>query len=216
MIIRPVLRLNESMSKTEKELAFLQDLYVATDWTERFTALLGENFNTEEFENILYINAGTGNHALDLEEKVEENTELIAVTENEELLKIAQAKADAIKSDINFTALLPVRKFDAVIADASLVKASEIENFMSKAADSSRWQIAFLLPTAGSFGDIFSYLWQVFFELEWLDKGAEIENLINEIPTVSNAKEILENLGFKRRQQKRKMKISNLKTARNL
>lgn len=186
------------MSKTEKELAFLQDLYVATDWTERFTDLLGKDFNTEEFENILYINAGTGNHALDLEEKLEENTELLAVTENEELVKIAQAKADAIKSDINFTALMPVRKFDAVIADASLVKSSEIENFMSKAADHSRWQIAFLLPTAGSFGDIFSYLWQVFLELDWLDKGAEIENLINEIPTVSTAKEMIKDLGFKK------------------
>ena len=117
------------MSKTEKELAFLQDLYVATDWTERFTDLLGKDFNTEEFENILYINAGTGNHALDLEEKLEENTELVAVTENEELVKIAQAKADAIKSDINFTALMPVRKFDAVIADASLVKIFRTKKF---------------------------------------------------------------------------------------
>ncbi|CAN5589941.1 hypothetical protein BH20ACI4_BH20ACI4_31250 [soil metagenome] len=192
------------MSKTEKELAFLQDLYVTTDWTERFTDLLGKDFNTEEFEHILYINAGTGNHALALEETLEENTELVAVTENEELVKIAQAKAEAIKSDINFTALIPVKKFDAVIADASLVKSSELKDFMSKAAESSRWQIAFLLPTAGSFGDVFSYLWQVFFELEWLDKGAEIENLINEIPTVSRAKEIIKDLGFKKTEAKTK------------
>ena len=195
------------MSKTEKELAFLQDLYVATDWTERFTELLGKDFNTEEFENILYINAGTGNHALDLEEKLEENTELLAVTENEELVKIAQAKADAIKSDINFTALMPVRKFDAVIADASLVKSSELKDFMQEAANHSRWQIALLLPTAGSFGDIFSYLWQVFVELDWLDKGAEIENLINEIPTVSTAKEMIKDLGFKKTEAKTKNEI---------
>ena len=195
------------MSKTEKELAFLQDLYVATDWTERFTDLLGKNFNTEEFENILYINAGTGNHALDLEEKLDENTELLAVTENEELVKIAQAKADAVKSDINFTALMPVKKFDAVIADASLVNSLKIKDFMSKAADSSRWQIAFLLPTAGSFGDIFSYLWQVFFELDWLEKGEEIEKLINEIPTVSQAEEIVKNLGFKKVETKTKNEI---------
>jgi hypothetical protein len=192
------------MSKTEKELAFLQDLYIATGWTERFTDLLGKDFNTEEFENILYLNAGTGNHALTLEEKLDENTELIAVTENDELLKIAQAKADAVKSDINFTALKPARKFDAVIADASLVKPSELKDFLTKAADSSRWQIAFLLPTAGSFGDIFSYLWQVFFELEWLDKGAEVENLINEIPTVSAAEEMIKDLGFKKTEAKTK------------
>ncbi len=195
------------MSKTEKELAFLQDLYIATDWTERFTELLGKDFNTEEFENILYINAGTGNHALVLEETLEENTELVAVVENEELVKIAQAKADAIKSDINFTALMPVRKFDAVIADVSLVKPSELKNFMSKAAESSRWQIAFLLPTAGSFGDVFSYLWQVFSELDWLDKGAEVENLINEILTVSNAKELIQDLGFKKVESKTKNEL---------
>lgn len=195
------------MSKTEKELAFLQDLYIATDWTERFTELLGKDFESDEFENILYINAGTGNHALEFEEKLDEGTELIAVTENEELLKIAQAKADAVKSDINFTALLPVKKFDAVIADASLVKPLQLKDFMREAADRSRWQIAFLLPTAGSFGDIFSYLWQVFFELDWLDKGAEVENLINEIPTVSKAKEIVENLGFKKTEAKTKNEI---------
>lgn len=192
------------MSKTEKELAFLQDLYIATDWTERFTDLLGKDFNTEEFENILYINAGTGNYALDLEEKVEENTELIAVPENEELLKIAQAKADVIKSDIVFTALRPVRKFDAVIADASLVKPSELKDFVQKSADSSRWQIALLMPTAGSFGDVFSFLWQVFLDLDQPDKGAEIETLINEIPTVSKAKEMISDMGFKKVDSKMK------------
>ncbi len=195
------------MSKTEKELAFLQDLYITPDWTERFTELLGDNFSTEEFEDILYINAGTGNHALVLEEKLEDNTQLFAVTENEELLKIAQAKAEAVRSDINFTALLPDKKFDAVIADASLVNSSEIKDFIQTATDRSRWQIALLLPTAGSFGDIFSYLWQAFFELDRLDKGAEVENLINEIPTVSKAKEMLEDLGFKKIESKTKNEL---------
>ena len=200
------------MSKTEKELAFLQDLYIATDWTTRFTELLGDNFSTEEFENIIYINAGTGNHALELEEKLEENTEFLAVTENDELLKIAQAKAEVIKSDVNFTALLPDRKFDAVIADASLVNSSEVEKFIQEAANRSRWQIALLLPTAGSFGDIFSYLWQVFLELDLLDKGAEIERLISEIPTVSQAEEIIRDLGFKKVASKTKNELFEFDT----
>ncbi len=207
MIIARRLRLNKSMSKTEKELAFLQDLYISPDWTARFTDLLGKDFKADEFENILYINAGTGNHALEMEEKLDQDTQLIAVTENEELLKIAQAKAEVIKSDINFTALLPDKKFDAVIADASLVKPSEVKDFMQTAADRSRWQIAFLLPTAGSFGDIFSYLWQVFFELDWLDKGADVENLVNEIPTVSQVEQIIKDLGFKKTEAKTKNEI---------
>lgn len=184
------------MSKTEKELAFLQDLYVSTDWTERFTDLFGKDFDTKEFENILYINAGTGNHALALEETLGEDTDLIAVCQNEELLRIAQAKADVVKSDIKFTGDFPDEKFDAVIADASLVKPSELKDFMQDAAGFSRWQIALLLPTAGSFGEIFSYLWQVLLELDWLDKSAEIENLLSEIPTALRVEEMTRDLGF--------------------
>ena len=196
MIIIRILRLNTPMSKTKKELAFLQDLYISTDWTIRFTDLLGKDFDSGEFENILYINAGTGNHALVLEEKLDEDTNLIAVCQNEELLRIAQAKADVVKSDIRFTGDLPDGKFDAVIADASLVKPSDLKDFMSEAAGLSRWQIAFLLPTAGSFGEIFSYLWQVLLELGRLDKSAEIENLLSELPTSSQVEEMTRDLGF--------------------
>lgn len=195
------------MSKTEKELAFLQDLYISTEWTERFADLLGKDFETSEFENILYINAGTGSHALVLEESLDEDTGLTAVCQNEELLRIAQAKADAVKSDIKFTRDLPDEKFDAVIADASFVKPSDLKTFMSEAAGFSRWQIAFLLPTAGSFGEIFSYLWQVFLETGRVDKGVEIENLLSEIPTVSRVKEITQDLGFTKVEAKTKNEI---------
>lgn len=195
------------MSKTEKELAFLQDLYIADNWTNRFTDLFGRDFKTDEFENILYINAGTGTHALELEENLDEDTELIAVCQNEELLRIARAKADAVKSEIKFSDRLPDEKFDAVIADASFVKPSNLKDFMSEAADFSRWQVAFLLPTAGSFGEIFSYLWQVLLELGWLEKGAEIENLVSELPTVSRVEEMTRELGFTKVAAKTKNEI---------
>mgnify|MGYP001472040391 CR=1 FL=1 len=196
------------MSKTEKELAFLQDLYIANDWTERFTELLGENFKTEELENILYINAGTGTHALALEEKLDEDTEMTAVAQNEELLKIAQAKADAVRSNIRFTDRMPGgEKFDAVIADASFVKPSQLKEFMKEAADASRWKIAYFLPTAGSFGEIFSYLWQTLLELDWLEKGAEIENLLNELPTISEIETAARDLGFKKIETKTKNEV---------
>lgn len=195
------------MSKTEKELAFLQDLYISTDWTERFTDLIGKDFKADEFENILYINAGTGNHALALEEKLDEDTEFVAVAQNAELMNIAKAKADAVKSNIVFADGLPDETFDAVIADLSFVKPSELKNSMNEAAELSRWQIAFLLPTAGSFGEIFSYLWQTLLELDWLDKGAEIENLLNEIPTVSQTEEMTKDLGFNQVDAKTKNEI---------
>jgi hypothetical protein len=206
------LRLNKLMSKTEKELAYLQDIYVTNDWTERFTDLFGKDFETTEFENILYLNAGTGTHALALEEKLDEDTDLTAVCQNEELLRIARAKADAVKSDIKFTAAAPDEKFDAVIADASLVKTSQLQNFMRGAADFSRWQIAFLLPTAGSFGEIFSYLWQTLLELEWSEKGAEIENLISDLPTVSRIEEMTRDLGFAKVEAKTNNEIFEFET----
>ena len=195
------------MSKTEKELAFLQDLYISTDWTQRFTDLIGKDFKADEFENILYINAGSGNHALALEEKLDEDTEFVAVAQNLELRNIAQAKADAVKSNVVFADKLPDEIFDAVIADLSFIKPSELRNSMQEAAEHSRWQIAFLLPTAGSFGEIFSYMWQTFLELDWLDKGAEIERLLNEIPTVSHAEEMTRDLGFNQTQAKTKNEI---------
>ena len=113
-----------------------------------------------------------------------------------ELLRIARAKADAVKSDIKFTAAPPDEKFDAVIADASLVKTSQLKNFMRDAADFSRWQIAFLLPTAGSFGEIFSFLWETLFYSNMPEKGSEVERLIVDIPTVSKVEEISRNLGL--------------------
>lgn len=184
------------MSKTEKELAFLRDLYIAGDWTERFTNLLGENLNSKNTGELLYVNAGTGNFALDLEEKLAEDAELTCVCENEELLSIARAKAETVKSDIKFRSTLPDERFDAVLADASFIRPSELTDFLAETIDLSREQFAFFLPTRGSFGEIFSYLWQTLLEMNWLEKGAEVERLITELPAVSDAEEIAENLGL--------------------
>ena len=185
------------MSKTQKELAFLRDLYIETDWTERFTNLFDENFKFTDEEKILYLNAGTGNHVLALNAKLrKKDVEISAVSENKELQKIAQAKADLIKTNVNFSTLFPTKKFDAVLADASFVKPAEVVNFLTKAVNLSDNQAAFFLPTAGSFGDIFSFLWETFFNLDLLGHSAEVERLLTEIPTVSKVEEIAENLNL--------------------
>lgn len=195
------------MRKSQKELAFLQDLYISSDWTERFTALIDENLNTKDIDEILFVNAGTGSYALGLEEKLDEETEMTCVCENEELLQIARAKADATKSKIDFRTSVPEGKFDAVVADASFIKPAELYGFLRDVTDSSRRQVAFFLPTAGSFGEIFSYLWQALLELDWLDKGAEIEHLITELPTVSRTEEIAGDLNLKNITSKTKNEI---------
>ncbi len=106
------------MSKTEKELAFLRDLYVETDWTERFTDLFDDNFTFSGEKKILYVNAGAGNHALALREKLKENVEIVGVPENQELLNIARHKADAVRANLDFSIVYPAGKSDAVLAAA--------------------------------------------------------------------------------------------------
>ncbi|MCY7345577.1 MAG: class I SAM-dependent methyltransferase [Pyrinomonadaceae bacterium] len=184
------------MSKTEKELAFLRDLYIETDWTERFTNLFDDHYKFSDEEKILYVNAGAGNHALALREKLDDEVEIFGVSESRELLTIARAKADAIQANVDFSIAFPEQKYDAVMADATFVKPHELKGFLAHLANFSDKQVAVFLPSAGSFGEVFSLLWETLLNLEMLDKAAEIERLITEIPTISKIKETAENLGL--------------------
>lgn len=186
------------MNKTQKELAFLRDLYIENDWTTRFADIFDKNFKFSDEKKILYVNAGTGNHALELREKLPADAELNAFSDDEELNIIAQAKADALKAKVDFSSEFPREKLDAVIADASFVRRGELEEFLDEIIDLSDKQVIFFLPTAGSFGEIFSFLWESLLELNLLDKGAEIERLIAEIPTIEKVKEMAEQLGLKK------------------
>ena len=184
------------MSKTQKELAFLRDLYIANDWTARFTDIFDQNFKFADERNILYVNAGTGNHALALSENLDKDSQLNAFNEDEELNVIAKAKADALKSDVYFSSFFPDDTFDTVLADASFVEPKNLRSFLAEIIDLSDGQVAFFLPTAGSYGEIFSFLWETLLDLDLLEKGTEVERLICELPTVTNIKEIVKNLGL--------------------
>ena len=199
------------MSKTQKELAFLRDLYITTDWTERFTNLVDEHLELPKKGKFLYVNIGTGDHALDLREKLKKDVEFFGVSENADLLKISQAKADAVKANVNFQTSngIPQNFFDAVLADAMLVKPKDLPQFINQTIEAakSKGDVALLLPTAGSFGEIFSYLWETFFSLDLLEHGAEVERLITEITTVSQAVEMAENAGLKQVESQTKNEI---------
>ncbi|MGH9820188.1 MAG: hypothetical protein ACRD43_08450, partial [Pyrinomonadaceae bacterium] len=83
------------MAKTQKELAFLRDLYIQEEWTKRFTDLVDKEMDLRESENMLYINVGTGGHALAIHERFGETADIFATSENEDLLAIAQDKGAA-------------------------------------------------------------------------------------------------------------------------
>lgn len=188
------------MKKTQKELAFLRDLYVTPEWTTRFTDLAQKHLEFPKKGKILYVNAGTGDYALKLRESLKKNAQLVAAVENAELLKIAEAKAQIVRAEVAFqtAATLTEENFDAVVADASLVAPADLQQFFTDTVRAARTdgEVSFLLPTTGSFGEIFSYLWEVFFSSNLNDRSAEIENLITELPTISDVETMASNAGL--------------------
>jgi hypothetical protein len=189
------------MSKTQKELAFLRDLSVTKDWTDRFTNFADKHLKLPDEGNLLYYNAGTLAHALELREKLEQEVKLTCVCDDTELEIISEAKATAIKANIKFSRIdeLESETFDSVLADLSFVRPDLIGEtlddllFLTKKGGN----ISFFLPTAGSFGEIFSFLGETFLEHNLIEKSGEIERLIAEISTVSEAKETAREAGMK-------------------
>ena len=187
------------MAKTEKELAFLRDLYVTGEWTQRFTELVDKHINLKGSENMLYINAGTGGHAMVLQEKFGAKTDIFARCEDEHLLMIARDKAAAVRSEVDFSTLsFEDDSFDAVLTDASMVRPAELQGAIENAVRTARTgaDIALFVPTAGSFGEIFSLMWEVLLDEEVTGHTDAVETMIAELPTVSRLETMAENAGL--------------------
>lgn len=187
------------MAKTERELAFVRDLDINETWTKRFTDLLDKHVGFKKAEKILYINADTGDHCIAVREKVNDKTEMFATCENDELLKIARDKSAAMRANIDFpNGDLDDDSFDAVIADASFTRPISVEALITDAVRVARpgSEVAVVLPSAGSFGEVFSLLWEVFFSEELGDDTNAAETLIAQIPSISRIEEIASNAGL--------------------
>lgn len=186
-------------NKTQKELAFLRDLYIDSEWTLRFTDLVDKHIGFAKEEKLLYINAGTGNHALALSKKLGKDAEFFAISEDADILTIARDKAAAVRAAIDFSMnRFDDETFSAVIADASFIRPDELQTFVSEAARVTEigGKVAFFTVTSGSFGEVFSLLWEVFFNEHLADNGAVTEQLITELPTISRIEEIAQNAGL--------------------
>src|SRR5436305_14581742 len=88
--------------KTQKELAFLHDLYIATDWGERFAELVDQHIQLPKEGRAVYVEAGTGGHSLALQERAGQKLTLICSDHNEECLELARAKAVASHEPAEF------------------------------------------------------------------------------------------------------------------
>lgn len=186
------------MARTEKETAFLREL-VADEWTRRFTELVDKHLDLSDSENMLYINAGTGGHALALDEKFGAKTDIFASCESDEMLTIARDKAAAVSSNVDFSCItFDDDAFDAVLADASFVRPSSLVEFVEDAVRVARvgGDVAVFLPTAGSFGEVFSLLWEVLYKLDLGEHGHAAENMITELPSVSRIEAIAAQAGL--------------------
>jgi ubiquinone/menaquinone biosynthesis C-methylase UbiE len=190
--------------KSARELAFLRDLYIDNDWSARFTNILDENLILPEEGKFLYVEPGTGNHILVLSNKLSDDVEVTVVHNDAEISKIAEAKAKALRIAAGFHISegnqLPFsdKEFSTVIADASLLRPKELPAFLAevvRVADSGA-RVTFFMPTAGSYGEFFSLYWEALFTAGMEDIGGNVEELIQELPTVSQAEEIAKIVGL--------------------
>jgi ubiquinone/menaquinone biosynthesis C-methylase UbiE len=194
-----------SSGKTDKELAFLQDLFIAPDWGERFAELIDEHVPLPNEGRALYAAAGTGSHAMALQERGGNKLSLLCVDENSECIELAQAKASATNEQTEFRIAkldnldLPDNRFDLVVGNASLVSRSRVRKMFSEmvrvAAPGAT--IALALPTSSSFGEFFSIYWEALHNIGLLDHEVDVEQLITELPTVTDVEKMADEEGLK-------------------
>jgi ubiquinone/menaquinone biosynthesis C-methylase UbiE len=196
-----VRRLNQ---KTDKELAFLHDLYVATDWGERFAQLVDEHVTLPAEGRALYVAAGTGGHAMALQERAGDKLSFVCVDDNDECLELARAKATAISDkaefqrENTFSLSFADDHFDLVLGDASMVAPGNLSKMLSEMVRVATpgATVGWWLPTASSFGEFYSIYWEALQHAGLEEYYRHVENLITERPSVSQAEALSEGSGL--------------------
>ena len=196
--------MNRINNKTDKELAFLQDLFIAPDWGERFAELIDEHIKVPDEGKALYVASGTGGHAMALQERAAKKLEMLCVDENAECVELAQAKATATKEQIRFSQSrldsldLPDNEFDLVVGNASLIPTPRIRKMFSEMVRVAGpgATIALALPTASSFGEFFSIYWEALHNTGLTDREVDVEQLITQLPTITDVEQMAEDEGL--------------------
>lgn len=188
-----------STHKSERELAFLHELYVATDWGERFAELVDEHVKLPREGRALYVASGTGAHALALGGRAPREVSLVCVDESEERLELARAKAAAVKGgrvEFRHSQLEALAfeddSFDLVVGDASMVAPERLPEMLSEMVRVAApgGTVALSVATASSFGEFFSIYWEALEGAGYGEQAGEVGTLINELPTVSDVEKM--------------------------
>ncbi len=186
-----------SANKSDKELAFLRDLYVATDWGERFAQLIDEHVKLPKTGRVLYAAAGTGDHALALLQRAGQDATLVGTDESALNLELARAKAAALKSGAEFrVAQLEALDFeddafDLVICDASMIAAERLPEIFAELVRVAApgGAVAFCAVTASSFGEFFSIYWEALINTEFTEYASAVGSLLTEHLIVADLEE---------------------------
>jgi ubiquinone/menaquinone biosynthesis C-methylase UbiE len=192
-----------STHKTDKELAFLHDLFVATDWGERFAQLADEHIKLPTRGRALYVGSGTGGHAIALQERAGD-LKFLCIEETEEYVELARAKATAVKDAAEFRQgkldqlELKDNEFDFVIGDGSMADISRIPSMFAEMVRVAKPGaiVAISLATAGSFGEFFSLYWEVLYNCGLRGHESNVEELITELLTASELENMAEHEGL--------------------
>lgn len=193
------------MVRSDKELAYRYDLYVVPYWRESFDQMVMKHVEIPRTGSILQVNCGTGGLAIELATLIGSRGEVIATDAQAERLKLAGAKAGVKKLnnifflDRNPTDLgLEDYAFNLVVGDAALMPSEHIERMLAEMVRLAEFDatVALLMLTRGSFGEIFSLLWEALYLCQQSNYAHQVEALINEYQTTTQAQEMMRRQGL--------------------
>ncbi len=188
------------VDRSERERAYLYDLYVAPDWSERFAQLIDEHLQLPKEGRVLYVGAGTGGHALALAERAAPEVSFVGVDESAERVAVAEAKAVAAQLNARVEFRLSQidaldfadDEFDFVIGDSSLVATERLPEILAEMVRVARGGaiVGMNLTTSSSFGEFFSIYWEALISTGLEEHAAVVESLITELPTITDAESL--------------------------
>ena len=187
-------------NKTDKELAFLHDLYVEPDWGERFAGLIDEHVELPKKGRVLYVASATGGHALKMAERAGREVTLVGVDEHAERSELAREKATAarLEGQADFRAgqleALDFEdgQFELVVGDASMVAPERLPEIVAEMVRVAApgGTVALGLATASSYGEFFSVYWEALATAELFEETPVVEELIRRLPVVSEVEQL--------------------------
>ncbi|HZS05018.1 MAG TPA: class I SAM-dependent methyltransferase [Blastocatellia bacterium] len=191
---------------SDKEQAFLYDLFIVPGWREVFDQMVDEEIEVPEKGRILDAGCGTGGYAVSLAAKLGADSEVVGVDTSAERLELARGKAEVQKvKRVSFESGSPeasgqaASDFDLVIGDASMHRPERMGAVFAEMARVARpgASVVVKLATHGSFDEFFSIYWEALHDLGLEELTPQLEKLITERLTVSDAEELAKSAGLK-------------------